>query len=100
MSRYFKKAELKQKKWNPGELKSYLAEQRALKIAREGNAEHIKMLAFRRLHDEYVKRIWRLTCNAHVKKVAEDVEAFSPFSPINPQYEEQLKQHGVLVVEK
>lgn len=89
------------KKWKPGELKAFLAEQRALKRAAEGNAEWLKVLAFRRLHDEYVKRLWRLTCNAHVKKVAEDAGAFSPFSPITPQYEQEQKKLAVpLVIEK
>lgn len=88
------------KKWKPGEMKAYLAEQRAIAQGRENDRVAGEMY---RAHLEWVKRVqadWRRTCKQHIRKASEDAGSFSPFSSVNPQYEEQLKQQGVLIVEK
>ncbi|HBV5675377.1 TPA: hypothetical protein MD163_002443 [Klebsiella aerogenes] len=88
----------KPKKWKPGEMKAYLAEQRAIAQGKENDRVAGEMY---RAHLEWVKRVqadWRRTCTRHVRQHTEHYKQWDERYPMKQQYEDECLRNGVPLV--
>lgn len=87
------------KKLKPGELKKYLAEQRAIRKHTSNAASVEKAIRQARELDNwkrYIKSIQLETSAKHAAKATQG--CFSPASPVEPQYQKLKRSMGVPLV--
>ncbi|WEF29997.1 hypothetical protein PYR66_10020 [Klebsiella aerogenes] len=82
----------KPRRWKQGEMKAYLAEQKTLEKGAINREAANKQQMFRDLWCKYIASIVRQSATSDLDSKAKQVKNFSPFLPVNPQYEQELRR--------
>lgn len=92
---------IKPKRWKRGEMKAYLAEQKALERGRQSRERADEKAAYLDMWRKYIQSIYMDTITKHVAKATVMQGGFSSAEPVNPQYDwELLKSGAPLVIER
>lgn len=98
-SRYFN-SKRKQclKRWKTGEMKAWLAEQKALEQGAINRVEAAKQQAYYELWTAYIKTIYLESITKDLAYKAFKQGAFSPAEPVEKQYQTEKRRLGLPLV--